>query len=145
MTTPPTAASPTTQPPERPKKPWYKRWWVWVIIVIVTIVLAIALLFVYMDSTEKSIAKQECVERVTAKAKYPGGVDFVQIDDPTYSDFRQGAVYNMFGEVDFPNGFGTPVRHSFTCEIEMSFSDVLSTDVDVYEGSISGLGKMLDK
>lgn len=34
-----------TTPQEKPKKKWYKRWWIWVVLLIITIFIAIQLIF----------------------------------------------------------------------------------------------------
>ena len=60
-------------------------------------------------------ARESCERQVTAQAKYPGSVDFVLwgTRDPDNGD----GTYTYSGSVDFANGYGTPVRHFFTCKI----------------------------
>lgn len=119
---------PPRQQPEqdKPRKPWWKRWWAWVLIVLVTITL-LALLLVVLDKwsiaklseMNQEAATRQCEEDVTNKAKYPGGVQFVDPIKVSTEDSVDADVltYGASGDVDFPNGFGTPVRHLYTCTV----------------------------
>lgn len=119
-------AEPPPPPDVQPRKPWWKKWWAWVLIILAAIAL-LALLLVALDKW--SIAKLEemngetaarqCEEDVTDKAKYPGGVEFVDPIDISTGDSVDADVltYGASGDVDFPNGFGTPVRHLYTCTV----------------------------
>jgi len=68
---------------------------------------------------------EACRESVTEWAKYPGGVQF-----PDELEFEQddnnGDVWRSTGVVDFPNGWGTPVRQDFSCRISMDGTEVVS-------------------
>lgn len=115
-------------PAESPRKPWYKRWWGILIIVILVLILAFAawvgIAFSRFVQVEHE-AQDQCSAEVISKAKYPGGVQFV--DEPTYNpdtveiNARGREVWAMGGEVDFPNAFGTPVRAKYMCLSEVSF------------------------
>ncbi len=138
MSTP--ANSPTDIRPK--KRPLWKRWWIWAIAVIVALVAAFAV-WVAIDvvriNTLDAAAIEECTEAVGEQAKYPGGVTFV--DEPSVSqdkivtNNRGNEVITMGGRVDFPNGFGTPVRGSYMCMSEVSDNQVIQT-----RAIVSGFG-----
>lgn len=66
-------------------------------------------------TTSEDVARNSCERQVTAQAKYPGSVNFVLWGErePKNDD----GTYSYSGTVDFANGYGTPVRHFFTCKI----------------------------
>lgn len=66
-------------------------------------------------TSRETLARESCERQVTAQAKYPGSVNFVLwgTRDPDNGD----GTFTFSGSVDFANGFGTPVRHFFTCKI----------------------------
>ena len=128
------------QPAPTPrKKPIYKRAWFIAIAVIaglaVLALTAIAAFAIWMnrqlDVVEEGMI-EACHEEVQNKAKYPGGVEFVEtevtkgeeVDD---LDFRRV----VHGFVDFPNGFGTPVRHGYICGVDFNDSDNPTVDATV--------------
>lgn len=130
MSTTPPGNYPTAEPPPppdvKPRKPWWKKWWAWVFIILATIAL-LALLLVALDKwsiaklseMNQETATRQCEEDVTDKAQYPGGVQFVDpIDISTEDDVDADVLtYGASGDVDFPNAFGTPVRHLYTCTV----------------------------
>lgn len=111
--------------PQQPQpKPWWKKWWAWLLICGIILALLIGGLFLLdkwsraeLERMNTEIAVKQCEDDVTDKAKYPGGVEFVEPIDITTKDDVDAEVltYGANGEVDFPNGFGTPVRKSYTC------------------------------
>ena len=66
-------------------------------------------------TTSEDVARNSCERQVTAQAKYPGSVDFVLWG--TREPKNDDGTYSYSGTVDFANGYGTPVRHFFTCKI----------------------------
>lgn len=117
-------------PPPR-KKPLYKRAWFIVIAALAALaalaVIALAAFSMWLDHQLEVVEEgmiEACHEEVQNKAKYPGGVEFVEtevtkgeeVDD---LDFRRV----VHGFVDFPNGFGTPVRHGYICGVDFTHSD----------------------
>lgn len=67
-------------------------------------------------SRPEKIARESCERQVTLHAKYPGSVNFIRWSerDPKNGD----GTYSYSGTVDFANGWGTPVRHFFYCDIK---------------------------
>ena len=133
----------TPQPPNGPhagwaqpapapkKKPIYKRVWFIIVAAIaglaVLAVIALAAFSMWLDHQLEMVEAgmiDACHEEVQKQAKYPGGVEFVEtevvkgegIDD---LDLRRA----VHGFVDFPNGFGTPVRHGYICGVDFNDSD----------------------
>lgn len=66
-------------------------------------------------------ARESCERQVTAQAKYPGAVEFVQWG--TMEAKNDDGSYGFSGTVEFANGFGVPVRHFFTCNITDNIFD----------------------
>ena len=131
----------TPQPPPlpqgampAPKKPVWKRWWFWLIAIILILVIGFAIAVAVEVQKTKALdaeAVAQCKEQVLEYAKYPGGVEFV--DEPvvtsdtiTVND-RGNDVLSMGGEVDFPNGFGTPTRGTYICLTEVEGFEILQT------------------
>ncbi len=119
------AAAPAPAPqPQKKKRTWLKV----LIAIFAVIVIAVVALFAWGWRTATAMettAVETCKEDVLAHAKYPGGVTFV--DDPadsfTVTDDEQGLrVYTLFGDVDFPNAFGTPNRGTYTCVVKFDSS-----------------------
>lgn len=136
----PYPGGPYGQPPQNPRKPLWKRWWFWLLTVLLVIVLAfctIVALLVYVDVQLRDEAADQCREKVLEHAKYPGGVVFQ--DEPEVDDYlittnnRDNEIWTMGGDVDFPNGFGTPVRMKYVCFSEISDFEVINTEVLVTE------------
>ena len=128
------------QPAAAPqKKPIYKRVWFIIMAVVaglvVLAVIALAAFSMWLDR-QLEVAEagmiESCHEEVRQQAKYPGGVEFVEtevmkgegVDD---LDLRRA----VHGFVDFPNGFGTPVRHGYICAVDFNDSDNPTVDATV--------------
>ena len=119
-------AGPPSPSDVKPRKPWWKKWWAWALIALATIAL-LALLIIVLDKwsiaklseMNQEVVTRQCEEDVTDKAKYPGGVRFVDPIDVSTEDSVDDEVltYGASGDVDFPNAFGTPVRHLYTCTV----------------------------
>ena len=76
--------------------------------------------------------KEDCKEQVTEQAKYPGGVKFVTVEMTQGEEVEATDLRRMVhGWVDFPNGFGTPVRHSFFCGADYNLEDFPEMSVKV--------------
>lgn len=95
----------------------------------------------YLNQLSEETAIQKCEQLVTADAKYPGGVQFLEPDKVWASypeqEFTIQRVYHIDGEVDFPNGFGTPVRHSYTCEITVEDDKVIQSSHKLYDSKVA--------
>lgn len=127
---------PSAPAPGKPKKPLYKRWWFWVVILIVILALFAAAIWGILKVSEKEddrAALEECREKVIEHAKYPGGVSFPEEIDiwSTDSITEIPRTYRAYGEVDFPNGWGTPVRQYYACTIVVDMGDIEDSTVDV--------------
>lgn len=127
---------PATPTPGKAKKPFYKRWWGWVAIFLVILVFFAAAIWGILKDSEKKdyrASLEECREKVIDHAKYPGGVSFPEEIDiwSTDSIILPSRTYRAYGEVDFPNGFGTPVRQYYACTIVVSTGDIEESTVDV--------------
>lgn len=70
-----------------------------------------------------SAVDESCREAVTEYAKYTGGVSFPHDLEFTQSD-RSRDLWMSDGAVDFPNGWGTPVRQGFSCLIGVEGTEV---------------------
>ncbi|MGV0411537.1 hypothetical protein [Corynebacterium marquesiae] len=121
---------------KKPKKPLYKRWWFWVAIFLVILALFAATIWGILKVSEKEddrAALEECREKVIEHAKYPGGVSFPEEIDiwSTDSITEIPRTYRAYGEVDFPNGWGTPVRQYYACTIVVDMGDIEDSTVDV--------------
>lgn len=139
-----TNQSPYSQQPTQPaepvqekaKKPLYKRWWFWVTILLAILALFAATIWGILKASEKEddrVALEECREKVIDHAKYPGGVSFPEEIDiwSTDSIINLSRTYRAYGEVDFPNGFGTPVRQLYACTIVVNTGDIEDSTVNV--------------
>ena len=128
------------QPAPAPeKKPIYRRVWFIIVAAIAGLamlaVIALAAFSTWLDRQLEAVESgmiDACHEEVQKKAKYPGGVEFVEtnvekgeaVDD---LDLRRA----VHGFVDFPNGFGTPVRHGYICGVDFNDSDNPTVDAIV--------------
>lgn len=129
-------AQPASPAPGKPKKPLYKRWWFWVTIFLVVLALFAAAIWGILKVSEKEddrAALEECREKVIEHAKYPGGVSFPEEIDiwSTDSITEIPRTYRAYGEVDFPNGYGTPVRQYYACTIMVDTGDIEDSTVEV--------------
>lgn len=125
---------------EKAKKPLYKRWWFWVAIFLAILALFAATIVVILKVSEKEddrAALEECREKVIEHAKYPGGVSFPEEIDiwSTDSITEIPRTYRAYGGVDFPNGYGTPVRQYYACTIVVNTGDTEESTVDVDKSS----------
>lgn len=102
------------------RKPLYKKPAGMVILAVLAMLMALIVWDITANRYDAGdVAWNSCERRVTNHAKYPGGVEFGD-----HSEREDDGVYKFSGRVDFPNGFGTPVRHSFSCEIDPAGSPV---------------------
>ena len=112
-------------PPE--KKPIYKRWWFWLIIGIISLVLVAAVAFAALVArgvADVDRAVESCQEKAIEQAKYPGGAEIVSTDIGEIETLPNGnQTISVEGEVDFPNGFGVPTRHTYWCGLMMILED----------------------
>lgn len=125
------------QPAAAPqKKPIYKRVWFIIMAVVAGLaVTALAAFSMWLDHQLETVEAgmiDACHEEVRQQAKYPGGVEFVETEvmkgeDVDDLDLRRA----VHGFVDFPNGFGTPVRHGYICAVDFNDSDNPTVDATV--------------
>lgn len=80
------------------------------------------------------MATEACEEKVLDWAKYPGGASFVEPIEVTTDQDRMeaGRLFKAHGEVDFPNGFGTPVRGSYKCSVYLRNGLVENAEASVF-------------
>lgn len=83
------------------------------------------------EAQDTEAALDKCREDVTRRAKYPGGVSFPEDIDIQAADSitESPRTYHAFGHVDFPNGFGTPVREFYSCNIVVDLGDIQDSTV----------------
>ena len=129
----------TQQPPNGPhagwaqpapapkKKPIYKR--VWFIIVaaiagLAMLAVAVFVAVVVADTREATRAIESCEQKAIEQAKYPGGATIVSTDVGELTTLPNGnKTLPVEGEIDMPNAFGTPVRHTYWCGLMMILKD----------------------
>ncbi|CAQ04528.1 hypothetical protein I6H52_08920 [Corynebacterium urealyticum] len=112
-----------------------------VLLALLALAVATALSLYYVktksDDLDLERAKAACIEDVEKRAKYPGGVTFPD-DGPkpaTANDWLDSPrTYTAEGVVDFPNGFGTPVRMEYACTADIySDGEVESSSAQVWK------------
>ena len=118
------------------KKSLLKRWWFWLLLIGAALVVFAAFIFSMLkisEAQDTEAALDKCREDVTSRAKYPGGVSFPEDIDIQSSDSITDSPrrYYAFGHVDFPNGFGTPVREFYSCTIVVDLGDIQDSTVHV--------------
>lgn len=130
------------QPAPAPgKKPIYTRVW----FIIVAAIAGLAMLAVVaftsfsfwlydqLEVTEAGMI-DACHEEVQKQAKYPGGVEFVETNvekGEAVDDLDLRRVVHGF--VDFPNGFGTPVRYGYICGVDFNDADNPTVDAIAFK------------
>lgn len=122
------------------KKPLYKRpmfWLIFVLTLILVFSVSIWAILKIAYSQDADLAAKTCQERVLDWAKHPGGASF---PEPIEMKTDQGITdieltFTAEGEVDFPNGFGTPVRSEYTCEVVIDSGAVANSWAWVSESS----------
>lgn len=145
-------------------KPLWKTWQFWVALPLILLVLAFGLdrysdhLVRQQIASEKQFVDEKCRERVTSRAKYPGGVVFqdpifpaYMLDDDNYEMYLGGQRpegvygYRQTGDVDFPNAFGTPVRYGYSCVYAVTDDlKVKDADVALFEQDTKGRLRRVD-
>lgn len=112
----------------KPHKPLWKRWWVYVLTVLVAATaafLALIVLPAWRAAEHIDAGVDICKEKVTDWAKYPGGAEFAEVNIPEkISGIHKEYIVEVEGKVDFPNGFGAPVRQEFSCTITANVNSV---------------------
>lgn len=113
---------------------------------LVAVAAAVALFFVFGmvvvaigDHLREKEAITACHDATLDQAKFPGGAEFVRTNtEGPNADRNEGPnVIHVNGYVDFPNGFGAPVRHTYLCttNTELFEDAVLRQGVIVMEGT----------
>lgn len=114
-----------TTPPSN--RPLHKRWWFWLIIAFTTVVLiavAVSTWVVVADTRAATRAIESCEQKAIEQAKYPGGAKIVSTDVGELKTLPNGNMtLPVEGEIDMPNAFGTPVRHTYWCGLMMILDD----------------------
>ncbi|MBD0853065.1 hypothetical protein CU043_02310 [Corynebacterium striatum] len=116
----------------------WKKWWFWVVTVLAVIALFAVGIYAILKSAayaDQQTALEACEQGVIDRAKYPGGVSFPEeIDIWTTASLTDiNRTYRAYGDVDFPNGYGTPVRESYSCAITVNSGEVVNTVIHVQE------------
>ncbi|MFW9146101.1 hypothetical protein ACOJAK_12430 [Corynebacterium striatum] len=127
-------AYPAAPPPQ--KKPLWKKWWFWLIAVVAVIALFAVGIYAILKSAahaDRQAALDACEQGIIDRAKYPGGVSFPEeIDIWTTASLTDiNRTYRAYGDVDFPNGYGTPVREYYACTITVDSGEVVDATVHV--------------
>ncbi|WP_168164029.1 hypothetical protein [Corynebacterium sp. HMSC072A02] len=121
---------------ERPRTPLLHRWQFCAAIITAAVFFACISFYGWLKFNEKKdyeAAIEHCEKYVTFHAKYPGGVSFPEeIELGTSASITDSTrVYVGFGAVDFPNGWGTPVRHYYSCNITVKNGEIEDESVEV--------------
>jgi hypothetical protein len=132
----PSLENATPLPSAHVEKPLVKRWWFWLLLVgsaLVALIFFDLAILKISETEDTKAALDACREQVTSRAKYPGGVSFPEDIDIQSSDSITDSPrrYYAFGHVDFPNGFGTPVREFYSCNIVVDLGDIQDSTVHV--------------
>lgn len=111
-------------------KPVYKRTWFIITAIAASLVILIsgAWIAVFQSMAATADRHQEavaaCEDGAIEFAKYPGAAKVVSVETEETRPGYNGATYlTITGEVDFPNGWGTPVRHTFECPLVIIDAD----------------------
>jgi hypothetical protein len=83
------------------------------------------------ESDYSEEAQEACHQDTIDKAKYPGAAEIVKTHIEVDED--DGEVH-VSGIADFPNGFGTPVRHTYLCTASVVDGDITVENNTVMEG-----------
>lgn len=109
------------------KKPIYKRWWFWLIVVFAAVIIIAVAVFasvVVADTRAATRAIESCEQKAIEQAKYPGGAKIISTDVGELTTLPNGnKTLPVEGEIDMPNAFGTPVRHTYWCGLMMILED----------------------
>lgn len=132
----PSLETPAPLPSANVEKPLLKRWWFWLLFIGAALVVFVAFIFSMLkisEAQDTEAALDKCREDVTRRAKYPGGVSFPEDIDIQSADSitESPRTYHAFGHVDFPNGFGTPIRELYSCNIVVDLGDIQDSTVRV--------------
>lgn len=122
-------------PSEKSSKSWIR----WSVLAVVAAAVLLGVVIAWQQSQKSRIhaaVDEACREAVTEWAKYPGGVQFpYELEFDNAGDSSD--IWTSEGVVDFPNGWGTPVRQDFSCiitvdgtEVGSPFAIVTSRDED---------------
>ena len=96
------------------------------------IILAIPLTLTACGQSDYSEEAQEsCHQDTIDKAKYPGAAEIVKTHIEVDDDDEE---VHVSGFADFPNGFGTPVRHTYLCTASVAEGNIAIEDNVVIEG-----------
>ena len=111
-----------------------------ILIGLLAVILAVTAVVSYLIASivsDNNLAWQTCQEKVAERAKYPGGVEFAGLpeEETEYLD-NDYFYYSAYGEVDFVNGFGTPVRHGYRCSVLIKDGEVSNHSALVFENPI---------
>lgn len=114
-------------PPPPQQRPLRKKWWFWLIIAIVTVILIAVAAFAWVvtsGTSEAAKAVESCEQKAIAQAKYPGAAKIVSTNVGEFETLPNGnKTLPVEGEIDMPNAFGTPVRHTYWCGLMMILED----------------------
>jgi len=79
---------------------------------------------VVADTRAATRAIESCEQKAIEQAKYPGGAKIISTDVGELTTLPNGnKTLPVEGEIDMPNAFGTPVRHTYWCGLMMILED----------------------
>ena len=108
--------------------------WFWPIVVLSATSLIAVIVFivfiaafagvVFADNQIATKAIKSCEQKAIEQSKYPSGAKIISTDVGELETLPNGnKTLPVEGEIDMPNVFGTPVRHTYSCDLMMILED----------------------
>ena len=105
--------------------------WFWPIVVLsavsliaVTVSVAAFAGVVFADNRAATKAIKSCEQKAIEQSKYPSDAKIISTDVGELETLPNGnKTLPVEGEIDMPNVFGTPVRHTYSCGLMMILED----------------------
>ena len=105
--------------------------WFWPIVVLsavsliaVTVSIAAFAGVVFANNQITTKATKSCEQKAIEQSKYPSGAKIISTDVGELETLPNGnKTLPVEGEIDMPNVFGTPVRHTYSCDLMMILED----------------------
>ena len=99
--------------------------WCWPIVVLsavsliaVTVSVAAFAGIVFADNQIAKRATTSCEQKAIEQSKYPSSAKIISTDVGELESLPNGnKTLPVEGEIDMPNAFGTPVRHTYRCDL----------------------------
>lgn len=105
--------------PVRTSKVWYRTQWFKILAIAAVSMLIIVLALSAGFYARERAAISACHDAAIEQAKYPGAAEIVATN--TEIDSVSALSFHVSGAVDFANGWGTPVRHTYFCNATSGF------------------------